>query len=67
VVSLLGLGSAAVSGWLDRLKTPLLILSIALVCVSLFIAHVRRPSRRNKIVAWASAAVTGSILLVSRL
>ena len=64
-MSLLGLGSAAASGWLDRLHYPLLGLSILLVGVAFYFAYVRRPSRRNRILAWSSALMT-SVILAAR-
>jgi hypothetical protein len=56
-----------VSGWLDRLHYPLLGLAVLLLGTAFFFAYVRRPTRRNKVIAWASAFVTGVITALRHL
>jgi len=34
-----------------------------MLAVSFYYAYVRRPSRRNKVIAWAAAVVSGGAML----
>ncbi len=51
------MGSAGAGALVERLRIHLLVVTAGLLAVSLFYAFVRRPTRRNKIVAVTSVVV----------
>lgn len=54
------MGTAGAGALVERLRIPLLVVTAALLAVSLYYAFVRRPTKRNKIVAATSVIVAAA-------
>jgi hypothetical protein len=62
LLSLLGLGGAAAGSFFQKLRYPLIAVSIVFLAFSFYSAYRRHPSRRNKIIAWSATVFTAIAL-----
>jgi hypothetical protein len=49
----------------EQIRPYLLGVSLVLLGVAFYLAYVRRPSRRNRLIAWGSAALTAVVWLLA--
>lgn len=60
VLALLGLGSSAAGAFVQGARPYLIPVTVALLGVAFFYAYVRRPSTRNKVLAWIATVVSAA-------